>query len=89
MKIEKYVSKTSRTIAAQVVYFRRYRKMTQAQLADATGIDQTTIARLEQTDDAHWAMPTLARIAAALDMRVSADLIANGYCPRRSPRGGM
>ena len=77
MEIEKYVSKTSRTIAAQVVYFRQYRKLTQEQLAELTGMDQPTIARLEKTDDLHWTMPTLQRIAEALDMRVSADLVAN------------
>jgi DNA-binding Xre family transcriptional regulator len=77
MEVEKFVSKTSRTIAAQVVYFRLFRKMTQQQLADAAGMEQSAIARLEQTDDAHWSFPTLAKIGAALDVRVSADMIPN------------
>lgn len=74
-QIAQYVSEGSRTIAAQVVYFRLFRKMTQEQLAAASDMDQPTIARLEKTADIHWAMPTLAKIASALDMRVSTDLI--------------
>jgi DNA-binding Xre family transcriptional regulator len=74
-EIECFVSKNSRTIAAQVVYFRQFRKMTQEQLAAAAGMDQPAIARLEKTLDIHWTMPTLARIAEALDMKVSADFI--------------
>lgn len=77
MEIAQHISKTTHTIAAQVVYFRRFRKMTQAQLAKATGIEQSAIARLEKTPDIHWTMPTLAKIGAALDVRVSAKIEPN------------
>ena len=78
MKIEQYVSKTSHTIAAQVVYFRLYRKMTQAQLAAAIGTKQPAIARLEKMPDDKWSWRTLEKIGAALDVRISADIVPKG-----------
>ena len=75
MQVERYVSRTSHTIAAQVVYFRLHRKMTQAQLAEACGVSQPDIARLERQPDHKWTMPTLLMIAGALDMEVSANVI--------------
>lgn len=77
MEIEQYVSKTSHTIAAQVVYFRLFRKMTQEQLAEAAGMSQPAIARLEKTPDNQWTWPTLEKIGEALDVRVSVDMMPN------------
>lgn len=70
-----YVEKRSFTIAAQVAYFRKFRGHTQKSLALRLGVQQSQIARLENTPDAQWTWPTLQQIAGALDLRVSADLI--------------
>ena len=76
--IEQFVQRdTSLTIAAQVVYFRQFRGMTQRQLADACGIEQSALARLERTPDSHWTATTLNKLAAALDVRISVDVVAN------------
>ena len=60
MEVQRYVSRTSHTIAAQVVYFRLHRRMTQAQVAAACGVSPPDIARLgtatgSQMDDADTA----------------------------------
>lgn len=72
-----YVKNTSHTIASQIVFFRLHRGLTQKQLADLCGMKQPAIARLERTPDTQWTAPSLLKIAAALDVRVSADIIPN------------
>lgn len=72
--IQQHVDRQSHTIAAQVVYYRLYRKLTQKQLAEMCGMKQAAIARLERQPDVKWTTTTLMRIAAALDVRVSAEI---------------
>ena len=74
VRIQQHVDRQSHTIAAQVAYFRQYRKLTQKQLAELCDMRQSAIARLERTPDARWTVPTLMRIAAALDVRVSTEI---------------
>ena len=71
------VEKRSFLIASQVAFFRKQRGMTQKDLAMACGIEQSALARLEKTPDTQWTSPTLLKLAAALDVRVSVDLIPN------------
>lgn len=58
------------TIASQIRYLRELRDMRQVDLADATGMKQSAISRLEKADYASWNYNTLLRIAKALDARV-------------------
>lgn len=76
-QIEQFVSRSSYTIASQIAFYRKRRGMTQEQLAKAANMTQETVARLEQTDDIHWTFTTLSKLAAALDVRVHADMIPN------------
>lgn len=70
-----FIEKQSFTIASQVAFFRKRRGMSQAQLASLCKMKQPTIARLETTPDNQWRLRTIARICAALDCRLRADLI--------------
>lgn len=73
--VDMTVKRHSHTIAAQIVFFRLHRKLTQKQLGELCGMKQTAIARLEKTPDIRWTSTSLMRIAAALDVRVSVDVI--------------
>ena len=60
-------------LASAVARARKQRKLTQAQLAAACGMNQTTISRLENPDNKHSVtLATLNKVAAALgcNMRV-------------------
>ena len=81
-----YVKENSHTIASQVLFFRIHRGLTQKQLAALCGMKQSAIARLEKTPDTKWTTPTLMRIAAALDVRVSADIIPNEDLPKSAQK---
>lgn len=75
--VDMTVKRHSHTIAAQVLFFRLQRGLTQKQLADLCGMKQPAIARLERQPDTRWNSKTLMRIADALDIRVSVDVIPN------------
>ncbi len=75
MEIADHVTSCSRTIAAQVKYFRMMRGLSQAELGALCDMEQSTIARLENTADTHWTTPTLMRIAAALDCRADVQVL--------------
>lgn len=76
MEIADHVTQRSHTIAAQIVYFRQMRGMSQEALARACGMKQSAIARLERTEDCKWTTTTLLRLAAALDMKVDVRIEA-------------
>jgi len=65
-------------VASQVRYFRELRGLSQQDLADACGMFQTAVSRLELTPDHKWTSGTLLRIAAALDLKVDIRLETTG-----------
>ena len=68
-----YSSFEYKFLASAVARARKQRKLTQAQLAAACGMNQTTISRLENPDNKHSVtLATLNKVAAALgcNMRV-------------------
>lgn len=75
--IDMTVKRHSHTIAAQVLFFRLHRGLSQKKLGEMCGMKQAAIARLEHTPDVKWTSRTLMKIAAALDIRVSVDVIPN------------
>lgn len=58
------------SVAEQIYSARRQAGMTQRQLADACGMKQSAIARLESTDYEGHKLDTVRRVAAALNLRV-------------------
>ena len=68
-----YSSFEYKFLASAVARARKQRKLTQAQLAAACGMNQTTVSRLENPDNKHSVtLATLNKVAAALgcNMRV-------------------
>src|SRR5262249_14440062 len=48
---------------------RKARELTQAKLADLSGMKQSAVSRIEQAEYASWTLATLFKVAAALDAR--------------------
>ena len=57
-------------VADQIRHMRKLRKLRQVDVAKETGMRQSAISRIEQSDYSRWSFPTLLRIAQALDARV-------------------
>lgn len=57
-------------VAEQIFSARKKAGMTQRELADACGMMQSAIARLESTDYDGHRLDTVRRVAAALDLRI-------------------
>ena len=72
---------TSAQLAAHLRAFRKARHLTQAQLGELVGLDQTRIARIER-DPRRVSMGQLMKILAALRIRVSLQLLSE---PADSP----
>ncbi|MHB1933653.1 MAG: helix-turn-helix domain-containing protein [Leptospirillum sp.] len=62
-------------IALSIRDLREQRKMTQDELAIATGMRQGTISRTEQATYGRWGIPTLLRLAKGLDARLIVALV--------------
>lgn len=75
--IEKYAGRDTYIIASQTAYFRKLRGLTQEQLGKMCGTTQEGISRLESTPDGKWTATTLNKIAGALDVKVSVDIVPN------------
>jgi transcriptional regulator with XRE-family HTH domain len=58
-------------IATQIKVLREQREMTQAQLAEATGMKQPRIPLLEDSNYSNWTINTLKRFAKAFDVTLS------------------
>jgi HTH-type transcriptional regulator/antitoxin HipB len=58
-------------IATQVKVLREQRHLTQAELAEETGMKQPRIAVLEDINYTSWSINTLRRLALAFDLRLS------------------
>jgi len=58
------------TIAAQIKALREQRKLTQQQLANASGMKQARICKLEDVDYDAWSLKTLRKLAKAFDLTV-------------------
>ena len=57
-------------VADQIRRLRKLRKLRQVDVADATGMKQSAISRIEQSEYSRWNFVTLLRIGQALDARV-------------------
>ena len=58
-------------VATQIKVLREQQKLTQTELAEATGMAQPRIAVLEDINYSNWSINTLKRIARGLDLRLS------------------
>jgi transcriptional regulator with XRE-family HTH domain len=58
-------------IATQIKVLRESRGMTQSELAEAAGMRQSAVSRLEDVDYSNWTLKTLRRLAEAMDVRLS------------------
>ena len=58
-------------IPAQIKSLRKFRGLTQAQLAEKAGTKQSAISRIERSEETNWETETLVKIAEALDARLS------------------
>jgi len=58
-------------IPAQIKTLRKYRGMTQKELAKKAGTKQSAVCRLERSQEANWELETLVRFAEALDARLA------------------
>jgi len=58
-------------IPAQIKTLRKYRGMTQKELAEKAGTKQSAVCRLERSQEANWELETLVRFAEALDARLA------------------
>lgn len=65
-----FTSLTTDEIAMQIRLLRDLRGMRQVDLAEAAGMKQSAVARLEKAEYAAWNYRTLCRIASALDVRL-------------------
>jgi transcriptional regulator with XRE-family HTH domain len=70
-----FLARTKDEIATRIRDLREQRDFTQKQFADKSGMKQSAVSRLEQSDYAGWNFKTLARIAETLDARLSIDFI--------------
>jgi transcriptional regulator with XRE-family HTH domain len=66
------------SLATQIQVLREQRKLTQAQLAEAAGMKQSQISRLERFDNSSWQLRTLRRVARALDLALVVRLESFG-----------
>ena len=62
-------------IAYKIAQLRKLRHLTQGQLAKRAGTTQQNISRLEDSSNTKLTVHTLARLAKALNARLSIDLI--------------
>lgn len=62
-------------VAMAIRDLREKRKMTQTQLAEACGMKQSAISRLENATYGKWGIDTLLRISKALDARLVVALL--------------
>ena len=64
-------------ISMQIYKLRKEKGMTQKELAEVTGVQQSNIARLENADYDGYSMRTLNKIAKALDTELKVQLISD------------
>ena len=57
--------------ALDIRALRKFRKMRQADIATATGMQQSAVSRLEQAEYSNWNCKTLLRLAQALDAKLT------------------
>ena len=62
-------------IAYKITQLRKSRHLTQRELAEKVGTTQQNISRLEDLENTQISLHTLAKLAAALNARLSIDLI--------------
>lgn len=67
-------SETEYNLSRSIVAARKSRHMTQKELAEATGIDQSDISKIE-TGNANPALSTLIRLAEGMDMVLHLEFI--------------
>ncbi len=58
-------------IPAQIKTLRKFRRMTQKDLAERSGTKQSAVCRLERSQEANWELETLVKYAEALDARLA------------------
>jgi transcriptional regulator with XRE-family HTH domain len=58
-------------IPAQIKAIRKFRDMTQKELAELVGTKQSAISRIEQSQESNWELETLVKLAEALDARLA------------------
>lgn len=71
--------------AADLRKARKARKMTQAQLAEASGVRQATISKLEKQTSCDVNVATLEKLAAALHANLRIDLTLADIAPTKKP----
>ena len=70
-----FVSRAKDEIASKIRELRERRELTQKQFAEETGMKQSAVSRIEQSDYAGWNFKTLVRVAEALDARLIVDFV--------------
>ena len=70
-----FVSRAKDEIASKIRELRERRELTQKQFAEKTGMKQSAVSRIEQSDYAGWNFKTLVRVAEALDARLIVDFM--------------
>jgi len=81
-------------ISDQIRHLRKTRKLRQVDIAKETGMKQSAVSRIEQSQYSNWNFATLLRIARALDARVrvvfepAEDVIKEYSPPQRKPSRG-
>jgi transcriptional regulator with XRE-family HTH domain len=71
-------------IPAQIKALRKFRGLTQKQLAEKAGTKQSAISRIERSEESNWEIETLVKIAEALDSRLALvfepyEIVASQY----------
>lgn len=72
-------------VAGQIFAARKKAGMTQRELAEACGMKQSAIARLESTDYEGHRLDTVRRIAAALNLRIEITFVPPPTLPPMNP----
>lgn len=65
-----FLAEAGAQIAAQLIFLRKLRRVSQAKLAEEIDTKQSGISRVESADYGNWNFNTLRKIAAALDGRL-------------------
>ena len=69
-RVEFFAGLAQDEIAQQIKSLRATRKLRQVDVAEASGMKQSAVSRLEQADYSKWNFTTLLRLADALDARI-------------------
>lgn len=74
ISIERCQEKVRKNLVRQYIYYRKLRKMTQADMAEKAGVSRTNITRFEG-GNYNPSLEMLVKLASALDMDLELELV--------------